>query len=162
MYLVSILRWKYLILSFVSEIFIVAFVQYVCLQCYMCFIYPRQCINISFSPWFCIKVKMWKFRYLHMKSSFLKRVKRQSKDWVYNPNAQFGDDVLEKSSSEICAYTHTWKALFPKKCQTSNLEVRVSIPHAIHHLFQFGFPQLSINYSIIKGQLFSYHVYMMW
>ena len=52
-----------------------------------------------------------------MKSSFLKRSKRQSKNRVCNANAKFGDDILEKRSSwiitYICIYTYV-KALNKK------------------------------------------------
>ena len=37
--------------------------------------------------------------HIHMKSSFPKRVKRQSKNRYGNANGKFGDHVLEKNSS---------------------------------------------------------------
>ena len=43
-----------------------------------------------------------------MKSSFPKRVKRQSKKYSCNGNAKLGDHDLEKSSSLICAHVHIY------------------------------------------------------
>ena len=42
---------------------------------------------------------MYVCMYVHMKSSFPKRDKHQSKNRVCNVNAKFGDHVFEKSSS---------------------------------------------------------------
>ena len=43
--------------------------------------------------------------------------------------------------------------------RTPNLKVGGSIPHAITSII-LGVPPLCITYSIIKGQLLSYHVYI--
>ena len=58
----------------------------------------------------------------NMKSSFSKRVKRQSKNWCNNANAKFRDHVLE-----ICLYIHISEKLFTK---SQSFELRINIANS--------------------------------
>ena len=51
---------------------------------------------------------------IYMKSSFPKRVKRQSKNLCCNTNVNFGDHIFEKSYSLICTYIYACEKLFTK------------------------------------------------
>ena len=75
-----------------------------------------------------------------MKSSFPKRVKRQSKDRGYNVNAIFGNHVLEKCSSYICRYVficlHVKNSFQKPKNQTWHWHCKVIFWNGAKRVFE--------------------------
>ena len=76
-----------------------------------------------------------------MKNSFPKRIKRHSKKCDSNVNLKFVECVLEKSSSYMLAYIHTYlqiyEELFPKS-QSMNLALTLETYFLESRLTRFG------------------------
>ena len=76
-----------------------------------------------------------------MKSSFQKRIKRQSKSLCHNANAKFRGHVLEKSSSLICTYTRIYISVLESslpKTQSLNLALALQADFLEWRLEHFG------------------------